>query len=124
MVVARHLDEWTEEDGHVLWWIFPVTEAPWIGSPLSCGHTIELWTQDGPRPRLVSRSTIGGWPGYHTHWTPLPPVPSQPCAKKPSGTPPRRAAGARARAESLSEKVKLAAQAEIRGRIPHGRGRL
>lgn len=45
---ARPLEEWHEETGPVLWWRFPVEEAPWCGTPNSddCPH-------------------------YHTHWTPL-----------------------------------------------------
>jgi hypothetical protein len=53
--VARRLIEWREATGEVLWWRFPVEEAPYVGSPL-----------------------CHGWPGYHTHWTPLPPVPREP----------------------------------------------
>lgn len=45
------LDDWHEDIGPVLWWVFPVEEAPWCGSP---GDS--------------------DWPGYHTHWTPLPGV--------------------------------------------------
>ena len=45
---ARPLREWFEEDGAVLWWRFPVEEAPWVGQPHDCD-----------------------WPGYHTHWTPI-----------------------------------------------------
>lgn len=51
---ARSLDEWHEDVGPVLWWQFPVCEAPWVGRPID-----------------------GDWPGCHTHWTPLI-VPSQP----------------------------------------------
>jgi hypothetical protein len=53
--VARHLIEWGETAGDVLWWRFPVEEPPYVGSPL-----------------------CDDWPGYHTHWTPLPPVPREP----------------------------------------------
>jgi hypothetical protein len=67
--VARSFSEWTEEDGDVLWWKFPITEAPWVGSPLSRGHTVEVWTQDSHEPRMVARGEVGAWPGYHTHWT-------------------------------------------------------
>jgi hypothetical protein len=78
MTVARPLSEWTEDDGDVLWWKFPITEAPWVGSPLTLGHTVEVWTQDAPEIRMVMGGTVGGWPGYHTHWTPLPPIPTEP----------------------------------------------
>lgn len=46
--IARPLDEWHEDIGDALWWKFPVEEAPYCGSPLDTG-----------------------WPGYHTHWTPI-----------------------------------------------------
>lgn len=50
----KTLDEWHEDYGDVLWWSFPVEEPPYVGSP--------LWEN---------------WPGYHTHWTPLPPEPRE-----------------------------------------------
>jgi hypothetical protein len=43
---AQPLDQWHEAEGDVLWWEFPVSEPPYVGSPLDTG-----------------------WPGYHTHWT-------------------------------------------------------
>ena len=49
---ARPLEEWGEDDGDVLWWAFPVEEPPYVGSPLDAA-----------------------WPGYHTHWVPLPEPP-------------------------------------------------
>ena len=74
----RPLAEWHEGIGNALWWRFPVSEAPYVGAPLDLGHTVELHTHDGPEPRIAARATIGGWPGYHTHWTPLRPLPSPP----------------------------------------------
>lgn len=50
---ARPLSEWHEDDGPVTWWALPVQEPAWIGQP-----------------------TDSDWPGYHTHWTPHPPVPA------------------------------------------------
>jgi hypothetical protein len=38
--------EWHEDDGEVLWWRFPIEEAPYVGSPL-----------------------CNDWPGHHTHFT-------------------------------------------------------
>lgn len=46
--IARPLEEWHDDCGPVLWWAFPIEEAPWAGSP---GDS--------------------DWPGYHTHWTPI-----------------------------------------------------
>jgi hypothetical protein len=43
---ARPLSEWHEDLGDVLWWVWPVEESPYCGTPLS-----------------------SDWPGYHPHWT-------------------------------------------------------
>lgn len=74
---ARPLAEWCEEDGEVLWWRFPIDEPPYVGSPLDLGQTVEVVfrTQQGEE---THRHMVGGWPGYHTHWTPLPPLPTAP----------------------------------------------
>jgi hypothetical protein len=48
---ARPLDEWHEDEGLMLWWRFPIDEPPYVGSPLD-----------------------DDWPGYHTHWSPIPGV--------------------------------------------------
>jgi hypothetical protein len=52
---AKHHRHWHEDIGNVLWWRFPIDEPPYVGTPLDCD-----------------------WPGYHTHFTPLPPIPHQP----------------------------------------------
>jgi hypothetical protein len=53
------LAEWHEDIGPVVWWRFCLDERPdeaaWIGTPLD-----------------------SDWPGYHTHWTPHPPIPRKP----------------------------------------------
>ena len=43
------VDEWDESCHSVLWWRLPVTEPPWVGTPLDSD-----WE-----------------PGYYTHWTPI-----------------------------------------------------
>jgi hypothetical protein len=43
---ALPLDAWEESEGPVLWWVFPIEEPPYCGTPLDTD-----------------------WPGYHTHWT-------------------------------------------------------
>lgn len=67
---ARPRDEWHEEIGPVLWWCFPVSEPPYVGTPLDIGRTyaVEMNIADQTAAGVV---TLGGWPGYHTHWTPL-----------------------------------------------------
>ena len=80
---ARPLREWREDFGAVLWWRFPIDEPPYCGTPHDLGHTVELHTQDGPKPRIAARTTIGGWPGYHTHWTPI----AIPAAPAPAADP-------------------------------------
>ena len=45
-IKAHPLDDYHEDIGPVLWWAFPIDEAPYCGSPLDTD-----------------------WPGYHTHWT-------------------------------------------------------
>lgn len=45
---ARPIEEWHEDYGDVLWWTFPIEEAPYCGNPLD-----------------------SDWPDCHTHWTPF-----------------------------------------------------
>jgi len=80
-VVARPLSEWHEDMGDVLWWKFPVEEAPWVGTPLCVGRTMRLRICCGREDNEIefaSNEPGGGWPGYHTHFTPLPPMPAEP----------------------------------------------
>lgn len=42
----RPLADWHEDIGDALWWRFPISEAPYVGTP-----------------------SDSDWPGYHTHWT-------------------------------------------------------
>jgi hypothetical protein len=53
--VAIPGEQWHEDDGPVLWWRFPVVEPPYAGTP-----------------------NDSDWPGYHTHFTSLPPAPVAP----------------------------------------------
>jgi hypothetical protein len=74
----RPLSEYHEDMGPVLWWKFPIEEAPYVGSPLDCGYTVQIDTEIRTHARKLPSSTrnfdVGGWPGYHTHWTPIPKV--------------------------------------------------
>lgn len=49
---AWPIEHYHEDMGPVLWHLFPITEAPWVGQP---GDS--------------------DWPGYHTHFQLLPQVP-------------------------------------------------
>lgn len=53
-------------------------EPPYVGTPLDLGHTVECHTfaQNGSDP--AARFSVGGWPGYHTHFTQLPSFPPPP----------------------------------------------
>ena len=64
--VAIPAEQWTEDDGPVLWWMLPVMdlEAPWAGTP-----------------------NDSDWPGYHTHFTLLPPAPVAPTCTPDSEAP-------------------------------------
>lgn len=43
---ARHIDEWHEDDGPVLWWRDPITEPPYVGTPHDKGfdETRQWWS--------------------------------------------------------------------------------
>ena len=77
---AKPLSEWHEDIGPVLWWKFPINEPPYIGSPLDIGRAVEVTIRDSVRDYKYTEN-VGGWPGYHTHWTPLPSLPSPPETK-------------------------------------------
>lgn len=72
---AFRLDEWNESCGDVMWWTFPVEEAPYVGSPLDTGLVVEVSVAIVNGGKKMTQM-VGGWPGYHTHWTPLPEAPT------------------------------------------------
>lgn len=79
---ARPLSEWHEDIGDVLWWRFPVTEPPYVGTPLDVGRTVALQIIGADEPFLRTHFGVGGWPGYHTHWTPIL-LPNEPRTPRP-----------------------------------------
>ena len=73
--MLKTLSEWTEDDGPVLWWKFPIAEPPYVGTPLDSGFPVEMTIRDSVRTYTYTQH-FGAWPGYHTHWTPIPMPPS------------------------------------------------
>jgi hypothetical protein len=83
-VQVNHYEEWHEEDGDVLWWKWPVEDAPWVGTPNDLGYTVEIATQLATSQRnkepvelTPQRVLVGGWPFdehdlLHLFWTRLP----------------------------------------------------
>lgn len=65
---ARPIDDYHEDMGDVLWWKFPIEEAPYVGRPTDLGHTVEVTLRGHDLDKLM-RGQVGGWPGYHTHFT-------------------------------------------------------
>lgn len=53
---------WHEGHGDVLWWRFPVTEAPYVGSPLDCGRTVQIKAIEARFPLGEMSIDVGGWP--------------------------------------------------------------
>jgi len=77
----RPAAEWRQDMGDVLWWKLPITEAPYVGSPIDLGVTVEAHTKlmtqvNQSEAPAIARFNVGGWPGYHTHFMPLPVPPS------------------------------------------------
>lgn len=70
-IIARPAEEWHEDIGDVLWWIFPVKEPPYVGSPLDLPETIQITAYGGNDDQKMCVK-VGGWPGYHTHFTLIP----------------------------------------------------
>ena len=59
--------QWSEQDGDVLWFAFPICEPPYVGSPLVAGYPVKVIA-----PGEQAQIYVGGWPGYHTHWCRIP----------------------------------------------------
>ena len=70
----RPFCDWHEDRGDVLWWRSPISEPPYIGSPLDLGRDIEIQIGDGVSLKVAE---VGGWPfdqadERYLWWTPLP----------------------------------------------------
>lgn len=107
LTTPRPISEYHEDMGSVLWWCWETKppllrdrvgeelgkdygrwlgEAPYVGTPNDCGFTVEAHTttrvitqmnqEHDPDP-VIQRIDVGGWPGYHTHFTMIP-VPASP----------------------------------------------
>ncbi|MBF5091956.1 hypothetical protein F1640_18550 [Novosphingobium sp. NBM11] len=81
----RPLHEWHEDYGNVLWWLWPIDEPPYVGTPLDLGRTVsfELTVQIGVEHhevQAIKTGDTGGWPWNDADdetlsrlfWTPLP----------------------------------------------------
>lgn len=58
--------EWSEDMGDVLWWLWPIEQPPYVGSPLDLGYTlkadIDLAASCGSATEGTLRMNVGGWP--------------------------------------------------------------
>ena len=64
------ISSWTEEDGDVLWWRFPIVEPPYCGSPLDLGKTVGIQVLGANADFTTFTVQVGGWiEDYYTHWT-------------------------------------------------------
>lgn len=80
-IEPRALSEWHEDMGSVVWWCWReggwLGEPAYIGTPLDLGQTVEVTLAAFGVDKLM-RAHVGGWPGYHTHWTSHPDFPNPP----------------------------------------------
>lgn len=69
--------DWHEDRGDVLWWRMPISEAPYLGSPLDCGRTLVIETRMDGKVIAQHHHDVCGWPFTSADmgrlwWTPLP----------------------------------------------------
>ena len=74
---ARPFAEWSEDHGDVLWWRLPISEAPYVGSPLDLGRTMKVVVQIGREEHDLPFTNTGGWPFDEDDeadlwWSPIP----------------------------------------------------
>lgn len=78
----RPYHEWHEDHGDVLWFKWPITEAPWVGTPLDLGRNVGICAAlvigvETYDLNTVKLGNTGGWPWYEEDhsflfWLPLP----------------------------------------------------
>ncbi len=74
--VAIPGEQYHEDDGPVLWWRFP--QAPQARQALGPDVAIPDEQYYVVEPPYSGTPNDCDWPGYHTHFTPLPPAPVAP----------------------------------------------
>lgn len=78
LLTLRPIADWHDDNGPVLWWSPPINEPPYVGTPHDTGKPVlmTLRTERDQKEHQLPGLTvmIGGWPGYHTHWSPIPSV--------------------------------------------------
>ena len=67
-VTPRPIAEYHEDMGSVLWWKFPIEEPPYVGTPIDCPRVYAIEVNK----TKIGEHLVGGWPGYHTHFTIIP----------------------------------------------------
>lgn len=59
---AHHYSKWSEDDGNVLWWRLPVSEPPYVGTPLDLGRSVTVTLTIGVEESQHDLGMTGGWP--------------------------------------------------------------
>lgn len=61
---SYRFEDWHEDIGDVLWWLLPVSEAPYVGSPRDLGRGVFVTLQIGVEmvAEGASLGNTGGWP--------------------------------------------------------------
>lgn len=92
LIRPRPIAEYHEDMGTVLWWKFPIEEPPYVGSPNDLGfemlimttaHTVVHGEHEPYKGDTQQRIHVGGWPGYHTHFTRIQ-IPREPIDAAPA----------------------------------------
>ncbi len=72
----RPAEEWDEDMGPCLWWVFDEDgnpcEEPYVGGPTDLGMVVEIHAIQPGKGTRRGHVMVGAWPGYHTHFTRLP----------------------------------------------------